>query len=104
MPSIQVAPALMWDVIKATVPVFISGCALFFVLKDRRPKMYLGAKRGDWCKLRMTLDGSEVMFQGVIEVYNGSSRANAIRGYAFKYKASDGRWREMEYEQYTNKE
>lgn len=102
MPEITVDGRLVWDVTKAVVPILISFVALFFVLSDRRAKLDVRSKRGDWYKLRMTL-GSEMMFQAVIEVYNRSSRSNAIRGYSFEYKDIDGKWKPMESEQYTNK-
>lgn len=92
---------LLWDVAKAVVPILISFVALVFVLNDRRAKLDVRSKRGDWHKLRMTL-GSEMMFQAVIEVYNRSSRSNAIRGYSFEYEDTDGKWKPMESEQYTN--
>jgi hypothetical protein len=104
MPSIKLDATLIWDVAKAVVPIIISAAALFFVLKDRHPKLEIRAKFGDWYKLRVTLTGAEIMFQGVIEVYNRSSRANAVRGYGFEYMDPDGKWKSMESEQYTNKE
>ncbi len=95
---------LFWEFVKLAVPTIISGAALFFVLKDRRPRLDIRAKRGDWYKLTKTLTGSELIFRGVVEVYNRSSRANAIREYRFDFKDSDGKWKSMESEQYTNRE
>jgi hypothetical protein len=102
MPEITVDGRLVWDIAKAIVPILISLVALFFVLNDRRAKLDVRSKRGDWYKLRMTLR-SEMMFQAVIEVYNRSSRSNAIRGYSFEYKEINGKWKPMESEQYTHK-
>jgi hypothetical protein len=101
MPKIIVDGRMVLDVAKAVVPIVISLVALFFVLNDRRAKLDVRSKRGDWYKL--ITSGSEVMFQAVIEVYNRSSRSNAIRGYGFEYKDIDGKWKAMESEQYTNK-
>jgi hypothetical protein len=102
MPKITIDGRLVWDVAKAVVPILISCVALFFVLNDRRARLDVRSKRGDWYNLRMTL-GSEMIFQGVIEVYNRSSRSNAIRAYSFEYKDINGKWKPMESEQYTNK-
>src|SRR6185503_5132261 len=104
MLSTYLSPSLTWEITKFLVPTIMSGLALFFVLKDRRPALDLRRKLGDWCKVSMTMGASEVMFRGVIEVYNRSSRANAIRAYAFEYKLPDGAWKPMESEQYTNSE
>ena len=46
----------------------------------------------------------ELVCQGLIEVYNQSGRANAIRSYHFLCEQHDGSWREMESEIYTNSE
>ena len=40
------------------------------------------------------------MFAGVVEIYNLSSRATAIRGYEFWERRPDGEWRPMESERY----
>jgi hypothetical protein len=81
--------------------VLISGMALLFVLYDRRPWLTLRARKGEWYKLTPTMNGSEVIFRGVIEVYNRSNRSNAIRDYRFRCKLN-GKWREMESELYKN--
>ena len=104
MPSICLSPSLIWEITKFLVPTIVSCLALLFVLKDRYPGLDLRSKVGDWCKLNMTMEASEVMFRGLIEVYNRSSRANAIRAYRFECKTSDGAWKLMESEQYTNNE
>ena len=89
MPSIKLDATLIWGVAKAVVPIIMSASALFFVLKDRHPKLEIRAKFGDWYKLKVTLAGAEIMFQGVIEVYNRSSRANAVRGYGFEQSGAE---------------
>src|SRR5258708_1860564 len=77
----------------------ISVIALFVALRDRRPRLFLSARKGDWAKLQVTQTGNDVIFQGIIEVYNRSSRANAIRDYAFSCKR-ENRWETMESERY----
>jgi hypothetical protein len=79
--------------------VLISGLALFLVLYDRRPRLTLRARKGQWYTLTPTMGGGEVIFRGVIEVYNRSNRSNAIRDYRFRCKLDD-KWREMESEFY----
>ena len=39
---------------------------------------------------------------GMIEIYNASSRTNAIRGYRFWGKRKDGQWEPLESGHYTN--
>jgi hypothetical protein len=109
MPFLNIDRSLIWNAVKAVVPViisaaalFISAAALFFALKDRRPRLDMRAKRGEWYNLRTTLPRGEIIFQGVIEIYNRSSRSNAIRGYSFEYKDVNGKWTSMESEQYMN--
>jgi hypothetical protein len=85
---------------------FIALCgtlvALWITLHDRRAQLVLRERRGDWCKLMPTLDRSEVIFQGIVEVYNVSSRANAIRQYEFWEKREGGDWEKMESELYRD--
>ena len=88
--------------LKDAAPIVISLVALFISLRDRRPRLTLRARKGDWCRLRPTLDSSASLFQGIIEVYNVSSRANAIRGYEFSGKRENGDWEKMESELYNN--
>jgi hypothetical protein len=45
-----------------------------------------------------------VLFQGVIELYNRSSRANAIHTYEFWAQGPGGEWHKLESEHYTNKD
>ena len=39
---------------------------------------------------------------GMVEVYNASARANAIRDYRFWYRIKGGQWQPMKSEHYTN--
>jgi hypothetical protein len=41
---------------------------------------------------------NEMMFGGVVEVYNASARANAIRSYAFRGKRQGAGWQPIESE------
>ena len=47
-----------------------------------------------------TVRGMEIIFSGVVEVYNTSGRANAIKSYEFFYRGGDGSWKEMESRRY----
>ena len=94
--------SLPWkDFAKYGLGVLISGIALLLVLYDRRPRLTLRARKGHWYTLTPTMSSGEVIFRGVIEVYNRSNRSNAIRGYRFRCKV-DARWRDMESEFYKN--
>jgi hypothetical protein len=90
----------MPDLLKTVVPIVISVTALFISLRDRRPRLTLRSRKGDWCKLTGTVNKSEVMFRGLVEVYNVSGRANAIRGYEFWGRRDSGSWEKMESELY----
>jgi hypothetical protein len=46
------------------------------------------------------MSSGEVIFKGIIEIYNASSRANAIREYRFRCKLPDGKWKDMDSERY----
>jgi hypothetical protein len=91
-----------WRVLdlKAIVPIVISLVALFIVLYDRRANLALTSRKGNWNTLRPTADKSEVIFKGIVEVYNVSARANAIQDYEFWGKRIDGDWEKMESELY----
>ncbi|MGC2742614.1 MAG: hypothetical protein WA672_05455 [Candidatus Angelobacter sp.] len=80
--------------------IVIAFTALFVSLRDRWPHLELRARKGDWCKLDETVDGKELIFRGIIEVYNISSRANAIHGYEFWSKREGDNWEKMESERY----
>jgi len=94
----QVGP--LWSFFKVAVPVAISVIALWITLKDRRPRLRLKARKGKWCILRPATDGREFIFSGIIEVYNVSARANAIRGYEMWGKRDNGHWEKMDSERY----
>ena len=81
--------------------VVISVTALFVSLRDRRPRLALRSRKGDWYKLDDSLTGKELIFRGIVEAYNVSSRANAIRAYEFWCKREGGDWEKMESEFYT---
>jgi hypothetical protein len=94
--------SLPWKSFAQSGPgILISGIALLVVLYDRRSRLTLRARKGEWYTLTPTMSGGEVIFQGVIEVYNRSGRSNAIRDYRFRCKV-EGKWREMESEFYRN--
>ncbi len=61
--------------LKSLIPIVISFIALFVVLRDRRPRLTLRPRKGDWAKVSITHTGTEVIFRGIIEIYNTSSRA-----------------------------
>jgi len=83
------------------LPLFISGIALAVSLKDRRPHLVALPRKGDWYKIAKNIHKNEIIFMGVVEVYNSSSRANAIRKYSFWRKKGD-EWEAMESEFYKN--
>jgi hypothetical protein len=86
--------------LQVAVPISISLIALWISPRDRRPRLTLKARKGNWYVLKSVTQG-EFIFMGVIEVYNVSSRANAIRGYKILGKREDGDWSEMETERCT---
>jgi hypothetical protein len=81
--------------------VVISVTALFVSLRDRRPRLALRPRKGDWYKLDDSITGKELIFRGIVEAYNVSSRANAIRVYEFWCKREGGDWEKMESEFFT---
>jgi hypothetical protein len=84
-------------------PIVISVIALYVSLHDRRPKLKLQARKGEWCVLRRvrTETGENVKFEGTLEVYNKNARANAVKGYQFWYKGT-GKWEPMRSERFTD--
>ena len=79
----------------------ISCIALYITLRDRRPRLTLRGRKGDWYTLTKAVSKSnELLFKGVVEVYNLSARANAIRGYGFWNLNTEGKWVPMESEIY----
>jgi hypothetical protein len=63
--------------------LLFSIASFAYVNYDRRVKLLLQPRKGDWCVLDRATNGRETIFQGIVEVYNHSSRPNAIRGYRF---------------------
>ena len=68
------------------IPLLVSLSSLWIVIHDRRPKLILRAKKGTWAKIIKATNGT--IFEARIEVYNASSRSNAIRDYRFYWKPS----------------
>jgi hypothetical protein len=62
------------------------------------PKLMLRRRKGDWYKLEQTIDNANLMFVGVVEIYNVSGRANAIRDYEFWGKRNNDAWEKMDSE------
>src|SRR5438552_5529357 len=87
--------------LKTSVPIIISLIALYFSLHDRRPRLRIRARRGDWAKIGLTQTDKDVMFKGVVEIYNASSRANTVSDYAFYCQREHG-WEKMESERYDD--
>lgn len=88
------------ETVIAVVSAIISSAALFVTLYDRRPHLSVRRRKGDWYKLDQR--GSECLFRGVVEVYNWSSRANAIENYEFWARREGGDWEKMESEYYKS--
>jgi hypothetical protein len=88
------------------IPTGISLTALFVALHDRRPRLDLRARKGDWCKIQQSTGhlGDGVMFVGIIEVYNVSARSNAIRKYEFWCMNEHDKWETIESEYFTEYE
>jgi len=95
----------VWSFVKTFLPITVSATALAFVLHDRRAHLYLKEKRGKWCELdRNYLNKTEVIFTGIVEIYNASSRANAVREYQFFRHVSGDEWIPMDSEQYNGEQ
>src|SRR5881394_3491513 len=75
--------------LKTPIPIILSLVALYYSLYDRRPRLRVRARRGDWAKIGETQTG-DVMFRGMIEIYNAGSRANTVSDYAFYCKREKG--------------
>jgi hypothetical protein len=93
----------MWLDFKTMLPIVISFVALVIVLYDRRAHLALRSRKGNWNTLQPTEDKSEVIFRGIVEVYNVSARANAIQDYEFWGKRVDGDWARMESQLYSDR-
>jgi hypothetical protein len=84
------------------VSLVISVTALSVSLWDRRPRLVLRARKGDWYHLKPNVGRANVIFMGMIEIFNASSRTNAVRDYHFWGRRKDGQWELMESGHYTN--
>jgi hypothetical protein len=81
------------EFLKAEAPVLSATIALLalvfsiasfaYVSYDRRTKLVVRARKGDWYILDPAIKKNETLLRGVIEVYNQSSRPNTICGYRF---------------------
>lgn len=67
----------------SVVALLFSIASFAYVNYDRRVKLLLRPRKGEWCVLDRATNGRETIFQGIIEVYNHSSRPNAIRSYRY---------------------
>lgn len=92
-----------WEAEKFLIPTILSLVALWVSLKDRRPKLVLKARKGQWGAVNRTTNRNEIGFAAIIEVYNVSTRANAIRDYRFWTKDENGNWASMDSERYEVK-
>jgi len=90
----------MGHAVVTIAPIVLSIIALYVSLKDRPARLILKAREGNWYTLRQvnTSRGQEIMFEGIVEIYNASSRANAIRAYKVIGRPKDGVWSNMECE------
>jgi hypothetical protein len=73
----------MFSSIMSILALLFSVASFAYVNYDRRVKLLLRPRKGDWCVLDRASNGRETIFRGIIEAYNHSSRPNAIRGYRF---------------------
>jgi hypothetical protein len=92
----------VWEAFKTCTPIGVSVIALLIVLNDRRPRLQLRAKKGDWYTLRTDMRRENLIFQGIVEVYNVSARANAVHSYWFHARKKGEDWKALESEQYVN--
>jgi len=67
----------------SVLALLFSIASFAYVNYDRRVKLLLRPRKGAWCVLDRATNGRETIFQGIIEVYNHSSRPNAICSYRF---------------------
>ena len=73
----------MFSGIMSVIALLFSIASFAYVNYDRRVKLLLRPRKGDWCVLDRATNGKETIFRGIIEIYNQSSRANAVRSYRF---------------------
>ena len=101
-PDTSQRAVLGWLDLKTVIPIVISVIALFFTFKHWRRRLLVRPRKAstyNTYKLHRTGQGT-VAFLGGVEVYNLSSRSNAIRGYEFWRKKDDGKWVPMESQNY----
>jgi hypothetical protein len=67
----------------SVVALLFSIASFAYVNYDRRVKLLVRPRKGDWYVLDRATNGRETIFRGIIEVYNHSSRPNVICGYRF---------------------
>jgi hypothetical protein len=67
----------------SVLALLFSIASFAYVNYDRRVKLLLRPRKGDWCVLDRNTNGRETIFRGIIEIYNHSSRPNAVCGYRF---------------------
>jgi hypothetical protein len=97
------ASALHWSLptIISLLSFALSAIAVSVTLWDRRSQLFLQPRQGDWAKVQVTQTGKDVIFEGIIEVFNKSSRANVIKNYLFFCKRAQA-WEKMESERYVS--
>jgi len=84
------------------IPTLVAVIALYVTLKDRKAKLLVRPRKSGVYhpyRLQRTAKG-QIAFVGGIEVYNLSSRSNAIRDYTFWRKDNDDAWHMMESQNY----
>lgn len=62
----------------SVLALLFSIASFAYVNYDRRVRLLLRPRKGDWCVLDRATNGRETIFRGIIEIYNQSSRANAV--------------------------
>jgi hypothetical protein len=93
---------MSWHDLFPLLAIVLSVIALSVSLWDWKSKLALKARKGSTYnpyRLKKATDGS-LAFLGAVEVYNMSSRANAIRDYSFWRKDESGEWIAMESQNY----
>jgi hypothetical protein len=74
---------LMFSATTSVLALLFSIASFAYVNYDRRIKLLLQPRKGDWCVLDRATNGRETVFQGIVEIYNHSSRPNVVRSYRF---------------------
>lgn len=77
------AKVSVWSAIIPMLGSILSVASFTYVRYDRRIKLVVRPRKGDWYILDPAIKGNETLLRGVIEVYNHSSRPNTICGYNF---------------------